>query len=380
MMACLLLAGACGALPCDAEPADAPVVEPAAEPELQRFEYLKPHMGVAFVIRLYAADEAAANQAAEAAFARIAELDGILSDYDPDSELMRLCRDSGPGKPVQVSEELAYVLSRALTLAERTDGAFDVTVGPVVRLWRRARRRREMPDAAALAEARALVGWKNVRLVGQAFQPAVGESSGNRARQTSHTRQTVMSAPRVELLKPGMRLDLGGIAKGYAGDEALRVLRAHGIGRALIDGGGDIVVGDPPPGREGWRIGVAPLEKPDGPPSRHLILANQSVATSGDAFQHVEIAGTRYSHIVDPKTGLGLTSRSSVTVIAPAGIDADALASAVSVLGPEKGIALIDATPGAAALVVQVEEGKPRTFASKKLSRFEESTDEENGR
>jgi thiamine biosynthesis lipoprotein len=125
----------------------------------------------------------------------------------------------------------------------------------------------------------------------------------------------------------------------------------------LIDVGGDIVLGDPPPGSSGWRIGVAPL-KPDQPPSRYLRLANVAIATSGDAWQHVEIDGRRYSHIVDPHTGLGLTDRSSVTVIAPSGMAADALASAVSVLGPQRGIKLIEATADTAALIVNSPDGK----------------------
>src|SRR5690606_33737492 len=121
--------------------------------------------------------------------------------------------------------------------------------------------------------------------------------------------------------------------KGYAADEALQVLKSHGITRAMIDASGDIVLGDPPPGDRGWRIGIAPLESPDAPPSRFLVLRNASVATSGDAFQHVLIDGKRYSHIIDPHTGLGLTEPASVTVIAADGITADSLASAVNVLG-----------------------------------------------
>lgn len=144
----------------------------------------------------------------------------------------------------------------------------------------------------------------------------------------------------------------------------------------MIDASGDIVVSDPPPGKEGWKIGIAPLEKPDGTPSRFLLLKNQAVATSGDAFQFVEIGGKRYSHIVNPQTGLGLTTRSSVTVIAENGIAADSLASAVSVLGPKQGLRLIETTPGSAALVLQRNAGKPMVFTSKRLkdyvSRMEE--------
>jgi len=303
---------------------------PADEPALARYEFLRVEMAVPIKIVLYAADEATAGEAARAAFGRIHELDGILSDYDPESELRRLCRDSGEGRPVRVSDELWQVLNQAQALSEHSGGAFDVTIGPVVRLWRRARRRHEMPPPEQLAAARRLVGHRLVRL-----DPV------HRA---------------VELAKPDMRLDLGGIAKGYAVDEALAVLRNRGITRALVDAGGDVGLGDPPPERPGWLIGVASLE-PDAPPSRYLWLSRLAIATSGDTWQYVEIGGRRYSHLVDPRTGLGLTDHSSVTVIAPNCTAADSLASAVSVLGPDKGLKLIEETPGAAAFIVRAPEG-----------------------
>jgi thiamine biosynthesis lipoprotein len=181
-----------------------------------------------------------------------------------------------------------------------------------------------------------------------------------------------------------MRLDLGGIAKGYAADQALAVLRDRGIPRALVDAGGDLAIGDPPPDARGWRIAVAtphstssPPSSPTPPPedgagtygaeSTVLLLSNCGVATSGDAYQFVEFEGRRYSHIVDPRTGMGVVGASSVTVVAPDGMTADALASAVSVLGPEEGIALIDRTPGAAALVVVLEDAKERQFQSRRM-------------
>jgi FAD:protein FMN transferase len=165
-------------------------------------------------------------------------------------------------------------------------------------------------------------------------------------------------------LVPNMRLDLGGIAMGYAADEAFKILKRHGITRAMVDASGDIVCGDAPPNVQGWRIGIAPLTESKGPPSRYLWLANGALTTSGDAFQWVEIDGTRYSHIVDPKTGRGLTTRSSVTVTAADCITADSLATAVSVLGPRKGLELIARTPGTAALVVVREEDETKTYSS----------------
>lgn len=315
-----------------------------AESQLKRYEYAQPHMGVSFRIALYSADEPTANKAAAEAFARIAELNGIMSDYDRNSELMRLCRESRPGRPVKVSPELFQVLKQSLELSRRTDGAFDVTVGPLVRLWRRARLREELPSPERLAQARSVVGYRHVRL-------------DEKART-------------VELMKPGMRLDLGGIAKGYAVDEALRILRRNGILSAMVDGSGDIAVTDPPPGKPGWTIGIAPITSPESPPTMHLLLKNASVATSGDAFQYVEIGGRRYSHLIDPHTGLGLTQRSSVTVIASDGMAADSLASAVSILGPERGTEFINRTCGAECLVVTLEAGSPRLVRSRGFRRY----------
>ncbi len=298
---------------------------------LQRFEFTREEMAVPVKILLYATDESAATAAAEAAFARIHRLNSVLSDYDPDSELRRLSETAIRGMGVPVSVDLWRVLVHSQKLSSRSDGAFDVTVGPVVRLWRRARRREQLPVSERLKTAKALVGYDLLRLD--------------------------KDSQSVELLRPGMRLDLGGIAKGYAIDEALGVLKKHGINRALIDAGGDMVLGDPPPGKNGWRIGVARL-KVDTPPHCILVLANVAVATSGDAWQYVEIDGKRYSHIVDPRTGIGLTDHSSVTIVASTGMAADALASAVSVLGPEKGLKLIDETPKAAALIVRLPQQK----------------------
>ncbi len=307
---------------------------------LQRFSYEEKHMGILVKFTLYAPDEGIANKAAKAAFDRIADVDRRMSDYNPESELRQLCDRAEPGKAVPVSGDLFMVLKHAQDVSKRSHGAFDVTVGPVVRLWRRARWQKELPDADRLKEALQAVGYQKVKL--------------------DEKRR------RVTLAQQSMRLDLGGIAKGYAGDAALAALRENGVSRVMIDAGGDLVLGDPPPGKAGWRIGIAPLEQTDGPPSRILEIKNAAVATSGDAFQFVEIAGTRYSHIVNPKTGLGLTQRSSVTIIAPTGMEADSLASAVSVLGPEAGLKLVESTKDTAAFIVL---GEPRrTFASKRFA------------
>lgn len=250
-------------------------------------------MGTLVRITIYARDASPMR----AAFDRIRELDEELSDYKPESELNRLCRTHD--QPVRVSEDLFRVLEASQELSKLTDGAFDVTIGPVTHLWRLGK----LPDAEAMAR----VGWRNMAL--------------------DKKDRTVV------LKLAGMQLDLGAIAKGYAGDEALKTLRRLGVTRALIAVSGDIVAGDAPPGTRGWRIGLEPA-------GGEILLRNAAVSTSGDSEQSREIGGVRYSHIVDPKTGLGLRSEIAVTVVARRGLDADPIATAVSVMGAKRGRAV----------------------------------------
>jgi thiamine biosynthesis lipoprotein len=256
----------------------------------ERFEGVEPHMGTLVRITIYAPDASPMR----AAFSRIAQLDDELSDYKPESELNRLCRTHG--QAVRVSEDLFRVLEASLKLSALTDGAFDVTVGPVTHLWRLGK--------IANAETLGRVGWRNVVL--------------DKKRRT------------VELKIAGIELDLGAIAKGYAADEGLRTLRGLGVRRALIAVSGDIAAGDGPPGTRGWRVGLEPA-------GGEIFLKNAAVSTSGDAEQFRKIGGVRYSHIIDPKTGLGLRSAIAVTVVARRGLDADPIATAISVMGEERG-------------------------------------------
>jgi thiamine biosynthesis lipoprotein len=316
----------------------------AAGEEQRRFEYTEPHMGTRFRIVLYAADEATANRAAKAAFARIAELDGIMSDYRATSELMQLCAKAG-GDPIKVSDDLFTVLEKAQEISRLSDGAFDVSVGPVVKLWRIARRTQKLPEKEQLDKALALVGYRNIKL-----------DSKNRT---------------VQLVKTGMLLDLGGIAKGYAADCTLAVLTKQGIDRALVAAGGDIAVSGPPPDAEGWKIGIQPVE--GGEPRKYLMLKEAAVSTSGDFEQYVIIDGKRYSHIVDPKTGLGLVGRMSVTVVAKNGLNSDPLAKVPCVLGPEKGLGIIDSLDGVSALMVRKTDKGEEVIESKRFKELKSS-------
>ncbi len=316
----------------------------AADPSLTRIEFSELHMGTKFQMIVYAADEKTARDATKAAFARVADLDAIMSDYRPTSELMQLCEKAG-GDPVKVSDDLFTVLTKAQEVSKLSDGAFDVTVGPVVRLWRLARRTQRLPDADDLKQALELVGYKKVKL--------------DAKEQT------------VQLLKAGMKLDLGGIAKGYAADQAIAVLKKHGLDRALVAAGGDIAVSGPPPDKEGWTIEIQPLAPDEVKSPRHLLLKNGGVSTSGDAEQFVEIGGKRYSHIVDPRTGIGLLGHRSVTVVAPNGITSDSLTKVASVLG-EEGLKIVEKHEGVSARIVLLTEKGADITATKNFPKLEE--------
>jgi thiamine biosynthesis lipoprotein len=295
-------------------------------------------MGVQARIVLYAGNRAAASSAAAAAFARVAQLDAVMSDYRPDSELMRLCDRAG-GEPIPVSADLFAVLERSLEISQASDGAFDVTIGPVSVLWREAARSGTAPSAEALAQAYALVDPHQTVLD-----------------RRHHT---------VQLLRPNMRLDLGGIGQGYAADAALEVLRKRGCTRCLIDIGGDIVAGDPPPRQDGWSIAVSTGLVDDVPLT--LALANAAVTTSGDSARSLQIDGRRHSHIIDPREreSLGLAIRRAVTVIALDAATADALATAVSVLGPQRGMELVESLPTTSAMIVEHQPEGRHVFTSR---------------
>jgi len=314
-------------------------VSPHSGEFLQRHEYHSDHMGTLFSITLYAPTPGQAQAAAQAAFERINALEEILSDYRADSEL-NLLREKPLGVPVSVSPDLFEVLSQGQRISRLSGGAFDVTIGPYVRLWRFARKRHVKSTAEEMSQARSEVGWQHLVL-----------DSEHRT---------------VTMLVPGMRLDVGGIAKGFAADEAMKILRGRGCFRALVAASGDFAIGDPPPGRRGWRIAATEIDSGTNLATKVFILRNAGVSTSGDTEQFIELEGVRYSHIMDPATGLGLTRRIQATVIASCATDSDALATTVCILGPKKGIQLIDRLPTTATLIITKDHSEERQFRSRR--------------
>ncbi len=271
--------------------------------QTNRYVFERGMMGSPFKLVLYAKGDSVATVAARKAFARIQQLNDSLSDYLNGSEINKLSAQSGSGKWVPVGKDLFNILYASNEISRKMDGAFDATMGPVVQVWRRAVRQGKFPDDAEIREAMQKTGYKKMKLNS--------------------------SARTVLLTEPGMRLDIGGLGKGFAAEEAMDVIRSFGIKSAMVDAGGKIVVTNAPPGTKGWNITVS-----NGSDSlRTMLLSNTSVATSGPTYRYLEFKGIKYSHIVDPLTGIGLTSHIRTTVVHPNGAVSDALATAFSIVG-----------------------------------------------
>lgn len=294
-----------------------PATQPLAELPLLRYEYAQVHMGMQVRLVVYAKDEPTAIDACSAAFDRVKQIDDIASDYHSDSELMKLCAKAG-GDPVPVSDELFLMLNHAIKISQLSGGTFDITVGPYVALWRNARKTKQFPKEEDLQKAKALVGWQKITL-----------------NPVDHT---------VRLAVRGMKLDLGGLAKGYAGDCAIAVLKKHGITSALFEAGGDIVVSDPPPHSGGWIIEIVNDQVGNKP--RKISVKNAGVSTSGSTEQFVIFNGQRYSHIIDPRTGLGMTDPTLVTIVAANGITSDSLSKPACIMGQQDSAEVLKHYPG----------------------------------
>ena len=295
-------------------------------------------MGTVFHIELYATDDANASKAAEAAFARAEELEQIMSDYREDSELMRLARE-GARAPFPVSHDLYDVLAKSIRVSGLSHGAFDVTIGPLVALWREARTTGRFPDSSDLAKAKALVDYKNLEL-----DPV------------HHT---------VLLKHAGMKLDLGAIGKGYAADKMLALLQSRGLRQAMVVAGGEVAIGAPPPGEAGWKVAIDTADTQAGGVPCTLVLHDAAISTSGDSKQFVEINGKRYSHVIDPHTGVALEGMASTTVFARDASITDALGTALSVLPVAEGIRLAESLPGVAVYMVRRAENGWKRYSSR---------------
>ncbi|CAN5340146.1 FAD:protein FMN transferase [soil metagenome] len=308
--------------------------------DVGRYQFQSRHMGTQISIILYAENEILAKQASDAAFERIEELNQIMSDYVDESELNRLSQLSGSGEWMEINDSFFEVLKESKTISENTGGLFDVTIGPMTHNWRYIRMQPE-PHLPAEDEVESLknrVGYQHIELDGK--------------------------TGKARLMRYDMQLDFGGIAKGCAAKEAVNVLNQHGIHSALVDAGGDITAGNPPPNRTSWDVAI-PKGNVDGK-MKYVTLqfSGETLTTSGDMYHYVEIDGVRYSHILNPKTGIGATGQIQATVISSNSMWADAYASALTLMEPEKGIRLIESLNQTEAIIFMKADGEIREWHS----------------
>ena len=326
--------------------------------QTKKYTFSQPKMGSPLNITLYNNDSVKANQIAIEAYKIADSLNLIYSDYLENSELSLLSKKSGTNEYTKVSPALWNILNLSVKASKQSKGAYDITVGSIVKLWRKARKEKILPEENVLKNTLQSVGYQYIIL------------------------DSVTHA--VKLLQPNTQLDLGGIAKGYVAQVIVDFCVKKGIEKVLVDAGGDLAMYAPPAPRGGafpsesssavpplgvrrlglhFRIGVTIPNSEELIPW-YLILQNQAVATSGNMYQYVEIKGKRYSHIVNPRTGLGVTHQRNVTVIASDGATADWLATACSVLSVKKALKLIKSMPNCELFMAEIGKGKLKIWQS----------------
>jgi len=310
-------------------------------------------MGTEARFTIYTGDEAKADRAFGAAYDEIRRIEVLMTDWErpgePESDVVRINKAAGK-KPVRVSPETVAVIEKSLEMSRRSEGAFDITYAVMRGLWKFDEEMdRTLPSAAEIARRRKLIDWRQV---------AVDKKANT-----------------VLLRKAGMRLGLGGIAKGYAVDRCAAVLRDAGFHDFMVQAGGDLYVS----GRKGaanWMVGVRDPRGGAGAVIAKMAIENQAFSTAGDYERSFILDGRRYHHIIDPKTGYPATASRGVTILAPDAFVADGLDDAVFILGPEKGLKLVESYPGCAAVIVDRDN---RVWTSRslegKLTRIAAPTD-----
>jgi len=308
----------------------------------KKYLFTETKMGSPFNLILVANDSSKASIIARDCFRLIDSLSQIFSDYDSSSEVSKINALAGI-RPVGMSPAMLDLILQSKLAYRKSHGAYDISIGPLSLLWRKARKNKEFPPASSIDAARKLVGFNWI--------------------------QIDRKASTIYLSKKGMRLDFGGIAKGYITQWVIDYLKNRGIREALADAGGDISMSGAPLNSKGWLVGVNIPETTDDLLNQQLQLANISVATSGDAYQYLEKNGVKYSHIINPKTGHGVSWLRNVTVIAPQGATADWLATACSILPLEeaKKLAL---TNQAQLLITTLQNRKIKYYSTPSFKKY----------
>ena len=311
--------------------------------QMSRFSFTESKMGAPFTIIFYSNDSIQAASIAKRCFALVDSFNFIFSDYIDSSELSKLSKSAGVNSlPVSLSPAMYDILIQSKKAFELSEGAFDITMGPLSKLWRKARRQHQFPADSTVKRIRNLIGFD--KLVFDTLQKTI------------------------RLTQEGMQLDLGGIAQGYVAQKVINFLHSQGVNNALVNASGDIVVSGAPINKDGWVVGVNIPEKTDELLNQKLLLKNRAITTSGDAYQYIEKDGIRYSHIINPASGYGVTFQRNVTVIAADGTTADWLATACSILSLKKAKKLASFLE-AEVLIAEIKRGR-LLFNSTKGFRF----------
>ena len=311
--------------------------------QMSRFSFTESKMGAPFTIIFYSNDSIQAASIAKRCFALVDSFNFIFSDYIDSSELSKLSKSAGVNSlPVGLSPAMYDILIQSKKAFELSEGAFDITMGPLSKLWRKARRQHQFPADSTVKRIRNLIGFD--KLVFDTLNKTI------------------------RLTQEGMQLDLGGIAQGYVAQKVINFLHSQGVNNALVNASGDIVVSGAPINKDGWVVGVNIPEKTNELLNQKLMLKNRAITTSGDAYQYIEKDGIRYSHIINPASGYGVTFQRNVTVIAADGTTADWLATACSILSLKKAKKLASLL-GAEVLIAEIKRGR-LLFNSTKGFRF----------
>ncbi|MGR3311386.1 MAG: FAD:protein FMN transferase [Candidatus Brocadiales bacterium] len=320
-----------------------------SESAFQQFKETRMQMGMFVSITVFERKKDTARKVIDLAFNRIAEIENLMSTYKRGSELSRLNRKAF-SESVPLTQDTFIVIKKAIEFSRLSGGAFDITCGPLYKLWMDAGKIGRLPANKELKKVLRVVGYKKIDL-----------DVGRRA---------------LSFQQNGMELDVGGIAKGYAIDEAAKVLKEHGIESALLDAGGDLYAMGTKPGGEPWRVGIQDPYHLDSTETflGKLKIKDCAVATSGDYQRFTVIDGKKYSHIVNPLTGRPVESVPSVTVIANDAITADALATALSVMGAKEGIELAQSIPGVEALIIGLSDNQLQYTRTPNFVAFEYKT------
>jgi thiamine biosynthesis lipoprotein len=314
--------------------------------ELKRFEFHSYEMGTDFRLTLYASNDSIAEAAAQASWNEVRRLNQIFSDYSTESEISRLSHESQPHRWLSVSDDLFMVLKQARKISRQSNGLFDVTIGPMTKLWRAIRQASEpkLPSDSIVQMLDQKVGYGFVLLK----EPS-----------------------QIQFTRSKIEFDFGGIAKGYAAERMLHSLSGYGIQRAMINAGGDVTVGDPPPGKYHWEIVVPWIGERGISDVQRFKIQNVTVATSGSIHQSILIDGDRYSHIIDPRTGIGSTKQIQATVISSTGMLADAYATILTILNPTEGIRMIESLPDLEAFIYYKKEDRVHMVTSSGLQSYQ---------